>query len=119
MKKRCKLCKKLSRVSDIRHRVKMENKLTKLEKNILLSFENERNLNESLAVSAIKSNPRFFYTYAKNNANVKAKIDPLIKNEVTISDPKNIAQVLREQYDSIYSKPDENYTTFNHQQRIN
>ena len=48
MKKRCELCKKLSRVSEIRHRAKIENKLTKLEKDILLSFENERNLNESL-----------------------------------------------------------------------
>ena len=75
----------LSRVSDTRHRVKIENKLTKLEKDILLSFENERNLNESLALSAIKSNPKLFYTYAKNNAKVKAKIGPLIKNEVVIS----------------------------------
>ena len=97
--------------------------------------------------------------HAKNNAKVKAKIAPIIKNEVvisdrsvhthrtkstpptkqvtteydqsprvappstpadistdeydhkhtlTISDPKTIAQMLREQYDSVYSKPDEN-----------
>ena len=98
MKKRCELCKKLSRDSEIRHRVKIENKLTKLEKNFLLSF----------AVSAIKLNPKYFYTYEKNNAKVKAKIGPLIKNEVVISDPKTIAQVLREQYDSVYSKADEN-----------
>ena len=38
----------------------------------------------------------------------KTKIGPLIKNEVIISDPRNIAQVLREQYDSVYSRPDEN-----------
>ena len=50
----------------------------------------------------------FFYTYAKKNANVKAKNGPLIKNELIISDPKNIAQVLREHYDSAYNKPDEN-----------
>ena len=65
-------------------------------------------MNESLAVSAIKSNPKLFYTYAKNNSKVKAKIGPLIKNEVVISDPKSIAQVLRQQYDSVYSKPDQN-----------
>ena len=81
--------------------MKINHKLTKLEKDILLSFQNKR---ESLAVSAIKSNPRFFYTCAK----IKAKIVPLIKNEVVISDPKNIAEVLREQYDIVYSKPDEN-----------
>ena len=41
-------------------------------------------MNESLAVSAIKSNPKLFYTCAKNNAKVIAKIGPLIKklNEV-------------------------------------
>ena len=88
--------------------MKIENKLTKLEKDILLSFKNERNLNESLAVSAIKSNQKLFYTYAKNNAKVKAEIGSLIKNEVVISDKRIIAQVLREQYDSVYSKPDEN-----------
>ena len=58
--------------------MKIENKLTKLEKDILVSFENERNLKESFAVSAIKSNPKLFYTYAKNNAKVKAKIGSLI-----------------------------------------
>ena len=94
VEKRCEPCKKLSRVNEIRHRAKIENKLTKLEKDILLSFENERNLNESLAVSAIKSNPKYFYTYAKNNAKVKAKIGPLIKTEAVISDPKSIAEVL-------------------------
>ena len=36
---------------------------------------------------AIKSNPKFFYTYAENNAKMKAKIGPLIKNEVIISAP--------------------------------
>ena len=40
-----KRCQKLPRVSKIGHRVKIENKLTNLEKNILLSFENECNLN--------------------------------------------------------------------------
>ena len=44
----------------------------------LLSFQNEHNLNESLSVSAINSNPKFFYTYAKNNAKIKANIGPLI-----------------------------------------
>ena len=70
--------------------MKIENKLAKLKKDILLSFENERNLNESLAVSAIKSNPKFIYTYAESNAKVKAKISLLIKNEVVISDPKKL-----------------------------
>ena len=88
--------------------MKIENKLTKLKKDILLSFENESNLNESLDVSAIKSNPKLFYAYAKNNAQVNVKIGPLIKYEEVISDPKTIAQVLREQYDSVYSKPYEN-----------
>ena len=59
--------------------------------------ENERNLNGSLSVSAIKSNSKF----------VNTKIVPLILKNDIITDPKSIAQVLREQYDSVYSKPDE------------
>ena len=65
-------------------------------------------MNESLAISTIELNPKFSYTYTNNNANVKAKICALVKNEVVINDPKTIAQVQREQYDSVYSKPDEN-----------
>ena len=53
-------------------------------------------------------NPKFFYTYAKNSAKMNAKIVSLIKNDVIISNLKRIAQVLRDQYDSVYSKPDDN-----------
>ena len=42
----------------------------KLEKNILLSFENDRNMNESLAVSAIKSNPKLFYAYMRKTIRI-------------------------------------------------
>ena len=78
------------------------------KKKFLSSFENERNLNESFAVSATRSNPKFFYACAKNNTKVKTKIGPLMKNEVIISDPKTIAQMLHKQYDSVYSNHDEN-----------
>ena len=94
MKKRCEFCKKISRVSEIRHRGKIEIKLTDLEKNMLISFENERNLNESVAVSAIQSNPKYFYTYTEINAKVKAKIDPLIKIEVIICHPKTLLDIV-------------------------
>ena len=71
MKKRSELCKNYRELVRL-DRVKMENRLNKLEKDLLLSFKNERNLNESIAVSAIKSNLKLFYAYAKNNAKVKA-----------------------------------------------
>ena len=48
---------------------------------VKLGLENERNLKESLAVSAIKSNPNL-NTYAKNNAKIKAMIGSLIKNNI-------------------------------------
>ena len=65
-------------------------KTNELNQKYMSSFENERSVTESLAVSAIKSNHEFFYAYAKNNAKIKTKIGPLIQN-VNISDPKSIA----------------------------
>ena len=72
---------------------------------MLLSFEKERHFNESLVISVMISNTQFFYTYAKCNAKIKTKIGPYIERWC---DPKSTAEVLRDQYDSVYRKHDEN-----------
>ena len=64
---------------------------------------------ESKAVESIKSNPKFFYSYAKKKAKCVSKVGPLLKadDELT-SDSKEMAELLSKQYASVFSIPKEN-----------
>ena len=105
MLKRSELYKKLVPSKDITVKNSIYTKIEKIENNLLVSHENERQLNEALAISAIKSNPKFFYKYATKNTKIKAKIGPLIQDKLVTSDPEAICEILRKQYDSVFSKP--------------
>ena len=76
-----------------------------MRKKLVTSHEEENQVNEAMAISAIQTNPKYFYTYAKSKSKIKAKIGPLIKNGETIDCPRQIAEILREQYESVFSPP--------------
>ena len=67
-------------------------------------------LKERKAVAAMKTNPRLFYSYAKRFSKRKSKIGPLkqIKeNSMSlINNPKRMADVLQDQFKSVFSDPD-------------
>jgi hypothetical protein len=61
---------------------------------------------ENKAVSRIKSNPKAFYAYAKRFQKSFSGIGPLMKpNGEIISSPEDIAEALKQQYESVYSIP--------------
>ena len=61
---------------------------------------------EHAAVAEIKSNPRFFYSYAKKFSKVKSKIGPLKgKNGKYVSDSKEMADILQKQFCTFFSDP--------------
>ena len=70
-------------------------------------------LKERKAVAAMKTNPRLFYSYAKRFSKRKSKIGPLkqIKeNSMSlINNPKRMADVLQDQFKSVFSDPDYQY----------
>ena len=72
----------------------------KLKESILDDMtKKERN-----AVSRIKSNPKFFFSYAKRARKSKIGIGPLFdKNGNLQKDPKTIADILQDQYTSVFS----------------
>ena len=85
---------------------KLNNKLRDIEKNLQQSYKNSRDYNEHKAVGAIKTNSKFFYTYAKTFSSVKVGIGPLIdcaKN--VISCPVKMAEMLSQQYSKVFSTP--------------
>jgi len=53
-------------------------------------------------------NNKFFYAYAKKKLKNVLTIFPIMKdNEELASDPKKIAKILNQQYESIFSPPNE------------
>ena len=64
---------------------------------------------ELKAISAIKENPGFFFSYAKKFSKVKSKIGPLKdKENKFISDPEEMANLFQTQFKSFFSDPQSN-----------
>jgi len=75
------------------------------------SFAQERKQKEAEATSKIKSNPKFFYSYANRFSKSKPKVGPLIDpdtNKLT-NDPLLMANILQNQYKSVFTQPLQNY----------
>jgi len=70
------------------------------------AFNKKLQRQESGAVEKIKSNPKFFYSYAKSLSKVKSSISMLFNSrEEIMTDPKLIANTLQDQFSSVYSDP--------------
>ena len=62
----------------------------------------------------MKRNPKYFYKYANSFAKTKNKIGPLMdKDGATVNDPYSMAEILRQQYESTFSKPDTDFNLEN------
>ena len=89
---------------------KLLNSLHEVEKNIQNIqniFTSSRKQEEEKAIAAIKENPKFFYKYAAKHNKTKSNVGPLINKEgQSIHDPKEIADKLKLQYESVFSIPD-------------
>jgi len=65
-----------------------------------------RDMKENLALSKIKSNPKYFYSYAKQLSKVRSSISMLLdKNGLIKTDSKDMADILQEQFSSVFSDP--------------
>ena len=60
---------------------------------------------EKIAVTKIIENPKFFFSYAKRFAKQKSNIGPLLKDDILSNDPLEMANILQQQYKSVFSDP--------------
>ena len=61
---------------------------------------------ERKAVEKIKANPKYFFSYAKTFSKVKHSISSLLNgNQELVTDRKELANILQEQFSSVYSDP--------------
>ena len=73
-------------------------------------YKDRRSNKENEAISKLKTNPRYFYSYAKWFYKTSNQMGQLVnKAGIVITDSLEKAEMLREQYDSVNSIPRENF----------
>ena len=86
---------------------KLEKELSIIQLGIRDSHTKQLDLMEDKAAQTIKSNPRYFYSYAKRFAKCKSRIGPLENdNNHLTSEPLEMGNILQTQYKSAFSNPD-------------
>ena len=77
-----------------------------IECKIKESIGNQSHYKEKKAVEAIRKNPRYFFSYAKQFAKKKSSVGPLLNSDGTLEhNPKTMADILSNQYSSVFSDP--------------
>ena len=84
----------------------IQSKLLSLKNEIKALINNSRYEQEKQAISCIKANPKYFYSYVKQASKTISKIGPLITiNGDYVSDPGKMADLLQSQFCSVFSDP--------------
>ena len=106
MRKRRKPTAQFESTSSSVQKVKIREKLLTTELLLQKSHTEARERKEKLAIKAIKTNSQFFFSYAKQFSITKTKVGPLLNktNEFT-SSSYQMANILSEQYSSVFSEP--------------
>ncbi len=80
--------------------------LVGIESKLKRSHEAERAAKEAWAVENIRTNPKVFYSFAKETAAVRHKIGPLFEGSKSLTaDPYKVSEILNEQFNSMFTTP--------------
>jgi hypothetical protein len=97
----------ISSNGDATHIANVRTKLALICYDIKEAFNEQMDKKERNAVEKIKTNPKYFYSYAKSLSKVKSTVNMLFnENEQIVTDPKAMADVLQRQFSSVFSDPD-------------
>ena len=97
-------------VENNKHNIdKIEQEFNEVIAKIKESHRNEKLEDERRAIDTIRENPKYFYSYSKKHAKRKSTVGPLIdKDNKLQQDHKKIADMLQDQYTSVFSDPETN-----------
>ena len=85
---------------------KLRTELYDLDIEIKESINNQQKAREAIALKNIMENPRYFYSYAKQFAKQKSTVGPLLTENGDLENkPKDMANILQNQYSSVFSDP--------------
>ena len=79
----------------------------KIHKKMQSILDEAADMKETKLLNGIKSNPRAFYKHANQTRKGKTKIGPLLSKGKYYSDPIKMANLLSQQYESVFSEPRE------------
>ena len=106
MRKRRKITSQYENTTSNTRKVKLREKLVKIELLFQASHTEAKERKEQLAVKAIKTKPRFSFAYAKQFSVTKTKVGPLLnKNNEFTDSSYEMANILSGQYASVFSVP--------------
>ena len=87
---------------------RLEESIALLHFDIRDTIVSERHFREEHAVGKVKSNPKYFYSYAKKFSRQKQSISMLFdENDNICTDPQQIANILQNQFTSVFSNPED------------
>ena len=87
---------------------RLEESIALLHFDIRDTIVSERHFREEQAVGKVKSNPKYFYSYAKKFSRQKQSISMLFdENDNICTDPQQIANILQNQFTSVFSNPED------------
>ena len=106
MRKRKKISDQLKlNLSDTRKN-KLNRKLVDIEISLQSSHRAAKSAREIKAIQAIKTNPKYFFSYAKKYSKLTTQIGPLLdQNNRYTASSKKMADILSKQYESVFSEP--------------
>ena len=103
-KRKLKIMKSLNKSSSQFRRSNEE--LLQIEFRLINSIKFDRDAKEARAVSNIKFNPKFFYSFSRKHKKIKCVIGPLKVNDELITSAPDISEALSAQYSSVFSTND-------------
>ena len=106
MRKRRALNLKLKHATSTTRMENIQGKLINIEILLQRSHQASHQQSEQKAINAIKTNPKYFFSYAKKFSKLHSKIGPLLNenNQYTASSIE-MANILKIQYESVFSDP--------------
>ena len=95
MRKRTAVRKRLKLVKSQYNKRLMEERLERMERELIDSVLREQELAEKTAAEAIKTNPMYFYTFVRNKSKLKTDILTLTGADGNLeSDPTTLCEIL-------------------------
>lgn len=87
--------------------VNLSNKLIDIEQKISDSHSAEKNSEEALAIAKIKSDPNYFFKYAKKHSVCKTEIGPLLnkQSQSLTNEKSDMCKLLIEHFNSVFTTP--------------
>ena len=109
-RRRKRLEKRLSKAKHLNSITRLERDLALVHYEIREAICNYKDKEEDTVISKIKSNPKVFYSFAKSHSVIRNDISSMRDNAGIITqNPEKIANILQEQFSSVYSEPYSEY----------